>query len=191
MNEAIGTTESGKTFHFRDWLVYFVLAALLIIFSLLSDRFFQVENFIGIGRQTAIVSLMAFGMTFVISSGGIDLSVGAMLAVSGMTAALTLRAGYGIFAASLVGAMIGLLQGTINGLLVAKVKIPPFLATLGMMSVARGVSLTVTNTKPAVIMNKAFVAFWDPATFLGSPLRFFGPSSSSSSPVFFIILRPT
>ena len=166
-------TVAGKrqsAFQFRDWLVYFVLALLILLFSVLSNKFFQVENFLGIGRQTAIVSLMAFGMTFVITSGGIDLSVGSMLALSGMASALALRSGFGIVGASIVGILTGLLQGTISGLLIAKLKIPPFLATLGIMSVARGVSLTLTNTKTVVILDKSFTYVWGAGTVLGIPI---------------------
>ena len=163
--------KSSALLFFQDHLVYVVLLVLVTVFSLLNKNFFQMENFIGIGRQTAIVSVIAFGMTFVITTGGIDLSVGSVLALSGLLAALTLKATGSVLLATLVGILAGGLQGFVNGFLVAKMKIPAFLATLGMMSIARGISLTITNTKTCVLMNQTASNLWGNGTaILGIPM---------------------
>lgn len=173
-------TEKTKKFEWRNWFVFFILGALFIVFALLSEKFFQLENFASIGRQTAMTSLIAFGATFVITTGNIDLSVGSIVGLVGVTAAMALRAGFGLVGASIVGLLTGTLIGLINGILTAKVGIPAFLVTLGTMQMARGVALTVTNTKAVIIINPSFTKAWGAGTFLGFPtsilwtLLFFG-----------------
>jgi len=158
-----------KKFNWRNWLVYFVLVAMVILFTILSKSFLTPDNVANIGRQTAMVSIMAFGMTFVITTGGIDLSVGSVLGLTGLAAAGMMYAGLGYIPATLVALGIGALVGLVNGFLIAKVKIPAFLVTLGTMSILRGLSLTITATKSVIITDETFVAFWGAGDFAGIP----------------------
>lgn len=155
-----------NNFDWRNWFVYFVLAGLIIIFAVMNKVFLTPQNFESIGRQTAMVSIIAFGATFVITSGNIDLSAGAIVGLVGIITAICLQTGLGIVAASVIGIMIGAVIGFVNGILVAKVKIPSFLVTLGMMEIVRGFALTVTNTKAVIIVNERFTQFWG-AGYLG------------------------
>jgi ribose transport system permease protein len=158
----------GK-FDWRDWFVYFALVMLIIAFSLLSDKFLSPSNFFTIGSQTAMTSLIAFGMTFVITSGNIDLSVGSIVGMVGITSALVMNLGFGKAVAMAAGLMMGTLIGLLNGVLTAKAKIPSFLVTLGTMSIFRGVALTVTNTKAVVIFDEAFPRVFSAGRMLGMP----------------------
>ncbi len=139
------------------------------MFSLLSDKFFQLGNFASIGRQTAMTSLIAFGATFVITTGNIDLSAGSVVGLVGVTVAMALRSGLGVVGASLIGLGMGTLVGLLNGILTAKVRIPAFLVTLGTMQIARGLALTVTNTKAVIIINNTFTKTWGAGLLMGIP----------------------
>jgi len=98
-----------------------------------------------------------------------DLSVGGILGLAGMLTGIVMRAGGGILLGSLTGILTGLVFGVANGILVAKVKIPSFLATLGSMSIARGIALTVTGTLSVVISDSKFIKIWGSYTVLGVP----------------------
>ena len=169
-------SNNKKAFNLSNWLVYFVLAALMILFTVATDgTFLNAGNLAAIGRQTAMVSIIAFGATFVITTGNIDLSCGAILGLTGLMVASLLQAGVPMILASVLGLGLGALVGVGNGLLVAKVKIPSFLATLGTMSICRGLALTVTNTKSIIILDKGenffsnFVQFWGASDIGGVP----------------------
>jgi ribose/xylose/arabinose/galactoside ABC-type transport system permease subunit len=127
----------------------FVLAALAATMAILSPYFLSVSNFLNIVLATSVIGVLAIGMTFVISSAGIDLSVGSMLALSGvagciLTAQFNLPWPVGIVAC--IGA--GALAGLANGFFITKGAIPPFIVTLGMLGVARGLALVLTNGLP-------------------------------------------
>ena len=107
-----------------------------------------VSNLLNVAQQTAIVAIIAAGMTFVIITAGIDLSVGSVLAFSGVVMATLLLGGLPLGLALLAGVGTGLLCGLINGLLISVGRLPPFIATLGMMSVARGAALVFTEGRP-------------------------------------------
>jgi ribose transport system permease protein len=163
--------EKGKSISsWHNWFIYIVLFLLVTAFSLLNKNFFSLTNFGVIGRQTAMVSLIAFGMTFVITAAQIDLSVGSIVGLVGMMATLSLQWGLGIFGASLVGMLTGTLVGLVNGVITAKLRIPSFLVTLGMLGIARGISLTVTGTQTVVVYNKAFPALWGAGMICGFPV---------------------
>ncbi len=123
----------------------FLLCALL---SFLSPFFWTVSNLLNVMEQTAINAVVAVGMTFVILSGGIDLSVGSLVALSGVVMANRLMAGWPLALAVLFGLITGALAGLCSGLLITRGKLPPFIATLGMMSVARGAALLFTEGRP-------------------------------------------
>jgi ribose/xylose/arabinose/galactoside ABC-type transport system permease subunit len=124
------------------------LVVLGTVLAVLSPFFLTTANLLTVLEQTSINAIIAVGMTFVIVSGGIDLSVGSVLALAGIALAGLLRAGAGTGPA-IAGALgVGLLCGLINGLLVTLGRLPPFIATLGMMSMARGGALLATAGRP-------------------------------------------
>ncbi len=154
----------------RNWFIYFVLVLLIIVFSLLNKNFFSLENFGVIGRQTAMVSLIAFGMTFVITAAQIDLSVGSIVGLVGVISTMALGWGWGLVGASLAGMLTGTAIGCVNGIITTKLKIPSFLVTLGMLGIARGISLTVTGTRTVVVHDTAFPQLWGVGNIYGFPV---------------------
>ena len=152
-------------------MIYVAFAVLLVVFSLSSPWFLSVDNFLNIGRQTALVSIIAIGMTFVIIARQIDLSVGSNLALSGMAAGLAMAH---VANSWLLGAAAGIgtgaLVGLVNGLLTTRLAIPSFLVTLGTLSAARGLALMVTNTKPVIITNTTYFAIFGEASVAGVPV---------------------
>ncbi len=124
------------------------LAALCAILWILTPYFLTVSNLLNVAEQTSINAIVAVGMTFVILSGGIDLSVGSIVAFSGVILGVALRAGQPIAAALAAALGIGALCGLGNGLLVTLGGLPPFIVTLGTMSIARGAALLVTEGRP-------------------------------------------
>ena len=155
----------------RPYMLYIAFVILLVVFSLSSPWFLSVDNFLNIGRQTTLVSIIAVGMTFIIIARQIDLSVASTLALSGMAAALAMSQ---INNSWIVGAIAGLgtgaLVGLLNGILTTQLSIPSFLVTLGSLSMARGLAMMVTNTKPVIITNETYFAIFGEGTFLGIPV---------------------
>ena len=105
------------------------------------------------------VVLIAVGMTFVILTGGIDLSVGSVISLAGVVTPLLLQAGWGLWTAIGAGVAVGALCGLVNGLLVTKAKMPPLIPTLGMLSIARGLALVVTRGRPITTFGEHGPAF--------------------------------
>ena len=126
----------------------FGLIGLCLILWILSPYFLTVSNLLNIVEQSSVISIIAIGMTFVIISSGIDLSVGSILAFSGVIMASLLQMDFPIFVALSMGLVAGSFCGFLNGVLVSKGLLPPFIATLGMMSIARGAALLVTQGRP-------------------------------------------
>ncbi len=135
-------------------LISFLL--LCLVLSLLSDRFLTVGNLTNVLRQSTINLIIAVGMTYVILTAGIDLSVGAVLALSTVVTADLLQRGVPMVPTVLLGLTLGGVLGMASGLLISRVKVPPFVATLGMMTVARGLALTYTQGRPITGMPDAF-----------------------------------
>ena len=147
---------------------------MIIAFSLLSPVFFSATNFQNIGRQTAMVSIMAVGMTFVIVSGQIDLSVGSIVALSSMVAAMAMRdVGGGWVTGALVALSVGALTGFVNGALTNWLKIPSFLVTLGTLGVARGIALLLTDTRPVIVNEPRYQRLFGDGHFFGIPAPIF------------------
>lgn len=122
------------------------LIFVIALFSaLVPESFPTLYNFRTVSTQTVVVGLGAIGMSFVIVSGGIDLSVGSVIALSSVSAAAALNAGWSAAAAILAAIATGALCGLVNGLLIARLRIMPFIATLGMMGVARGAAKRITG----------------------------------------------
>jgi ribose transport system permease protein len=124
------------------------LVALCLILWAATPHFLTVSNLLNVLEQTAINAIVAVGMTYVIISGGIDLSVGSVLAVSGIALAMALEAGVPVPLAIALAFAVGLACGLANGVLIAFGRLPPFIATLGMMSVARGAALMLAEGRP-------------------------------------------
>jgi ribose transport system permease protein len=130
-------------------LAFGALILLFVVFSIASPYFFQFDNIIGIFLATAVNGLLALGVTYVIIAAGIDLSIGTVMTLSSVMAGVfitmwRLPVPLGILAGLGTGALCGL----INGLIIAKLKMPPFVATLGMLYVAKGLSLVFSGLKP-------------------------------------------
>ena len=132
----------------RQFGTFFGLIALCLLFTILSPYFFTTSNLLNVAQQSSIIAVISVGMTFVIITAGIDLSVGSVLAFSGVVMASVLHAGLPIPIGIIVGLGVGFSCGLLNGLLVSYGKIPPFIATLGMMSIARGAGLWFTDGRP-------------------------------------------
>lgn len=119
-----------------------------IVLSLLSDRFLTVNNILNVLRQVSINTIIASGMTMVILTGGIDLSVGSVLALSAAIMAGLASTGTAPLLAVLVGMLIGAGLGFLNGLVITRGNVAPFVATLATMTIARGLTLVYTNGRP-------------------------------------------
>jgi len=146
----------------NKYMVYIVFVVVFILFSItLSDKgFLSSNNLMNVLRQTAMISIMAVAGTFIIASGQIDLTVGAVAAMSAMIVSLVLQSTDSIVLALICGLGFGLLIGAFNGFLVTKLKLPSFLATMGMMSAIRGTAMWVTDTAAVPIKNDTFTSIF-------------------------------
>ncbi|MGK0576063.1 ribose ABC transporter permease [Macrococcus capreoli] len=124
------------------------LIILVVVITALNSSFIAPNNIFNLLRQVSINGLIAFGMTFVILTGGIDLSVGSILALSSALTALMITNGVDPILALLIGALIGAILGAINGVLITMGKMAPFIATLATMTIFRGLTLVVTDGNP-------------------------------------------
>ncbi|MEK9198110.1 ribose ABC transporter permease [Ureibacillus sp. 179-F W5.1 NHS] len=126
----------------------FGLILLIIVVSILNPSFLSIANIFNVLRQVSISAIIAFGMTFVILTGGIDLSVGSTLALTGAIAASLLASGTDPFLTMGIALIIGLILGAINGVIITKGKVAPFIATLATMTIYRGLTLVYTDGRP-------------------------------------------
>ena len=147
-----------KKLEVSKFTVYIVLAIVFIFFSIALNGkgFIAPRNLLNILRQTAMVSVMAVAGVFVLGAGQIDLTVGSTAAMSAMFSALVLQATDNILFAVIIALLFGVFVGCINGLLVTKLKLPSFLATLGMMQAIRGMAMWITDTAAVPIKNQIF-----------------------------------
>lgn len=156
---------------FSGGLLYVAFIALIVVFSIASPVFLTAENFANIGRQTTLVSIMAVGMALVIISGEFDLSVGSVMALSGVCAALAMQAFADVWIIGAVVALaVGALAGLVNGVLTTFLSIPSFLITLGTLSIARGLALLVTGTRPINILDERYYLIFGEGTLIGLPV---------------------
>lgn len=141
----------------REFAAFVGLVLLIICFSIASPDFFTMYNLMNALRQASIIALLAVGMTYVIISGGIDLSVGSIVSISGTLAAYVMIAtGGGAMIGIMVGLAVGLTAGFINGIVISRLQVPPIIATLAMMSVAQGVALAITGGYPVSGLPQSF-----------------------------------
>jgi len=129
-------------------LPFLSLILLFVALTIASPNFFTSTNLSSVVRQTAVINIMALGMTMIIITGGIDLSVGAILAMGGVVGTMAMEKGMSIPVGVLVGVLTGLGCGLANGLMITQLRIQPFIVTLGTLGIFRGTTLIMTNGLP-------------------------------------------
>ena len=129
------------------------LILMVIFFSIGSPFFLTVDNLMTIILQSSVLGILAIGVTFVIVGGGIDLSVGSVLAFSGMMIGVAVNAQVPLVLSILFGVCAGAFMGMVSGFLVSRAHLPPFIATLGMMMIARGLTLVVSGARPVYFLD--------------------------------------
>ncbi|CAM2157391.1 ribose ABC transporter membrane subunit [Pararobbsia alpina] len=132
----------------RELNILSVLILVGIVISFFSPYFLTTDNLMGVFRSFSLVAIMAIGMMLVIITAGIDLSVGSVMGLSSLMTALAFQAGYGPIVAVLCGLAVGLIVGSFNGLLITLIGLPPFIATLGTLSIGRGLMYIITKGVP-------------------------------------------
>lgn len=137
-----------KRVHLQKLLPFLSLIVLFAGLAIASPHFLTSTNLSSVARQTAVINIMALGMTIIIIAGGIDLSVGAILAMGGLLGTMAMASGMSIMAGVAIGIGTGLLCGLLNGVLVSRLKIAPFIVTLGTLGIFRGTALIVSKGLP-------------------------------------------
>jgi len=148
-------------------LPFFTLIALFIVLSIVSPSFLTATNLSSVARQTAVINIMALGMTVVIISGGIDLSVGSILALAGLLGAMTMHS-YPVAAGVVAGLAAGTFCGLANGLMITTLRVSPFIVTLGTMGIYRGLALIISKGLPVQQIPDSF-SFLAEGNLLGVP----------------------
>ncbi|MGZ9814905.1 ABC transporter permease [Peribacillus simplex] len=162
---------TGKSGIWQKFGPLLALVLLFIVITVLNPSFMEPNNILNLLRQTSINALIAFGMTFIILTGGIDLSVGSILALSSTLMAGMMVSGLDPILAILVGILLGAIMGVINGILVSKGKMAPFIVTLATMTIFRGLTLVYTDGKPITgIGDSVMFQMLGRGYFLGVPV---------------------
>lgn len=156
----------------KNYGIYIGFGVIVLIFSLASEYFLDVYNIMNILVQSSLIAIIAVGQTFVILTGGIDLSVGSVVALSSVSTGLMLVNNVPIPIAIILGIAVGLVVGIVNGFTIAYGKVPAFIVTLGMMSIAAGGALALNNGKPVSGLPLSFERIAS-AEFLGIPVFVF------------------
>lgn len=154
----------------RQYGLLIVFGIICLIISLITPQFLTVSNLTIIVTQVSINALLAFGVTFVIITGGIDLSLGSIVAVTGVTAAMLAHPdSYPVLIPIVMGLLAGLLMGAFNGFIITKSKIAPFIVTLGTMTIGRGLALILSDGRPVSNLSDSF-NYLGSGTVLGIPI---------------------
>ncbi|UEX90255.1 ABC transporter permease subunit [Staphylococcus ratti] len=148
---------TAKTALFEKLIPFVGLILLVVIISVLNPAFLDLSNLLNLLRQVSINGLIAFGMTFVILTGGIDLSVGSILALSSAFIALMITSGIDPIIAIIIGVLAGAVLGMLNGLFVAKGNMAPFIVTLATMTIFRGITLVITDGNPITNLGDSYL----------------------------------
>jgi ribose transport system permease protein len=150
-----------KHFEWRQNIIYIGFAAVFILFAVMlgDSGFSNPNNLLNIFRQTATISIMAVAMTYVIAAAEIDLSIGSVAGLSAVVAAMTIN-NFGLIPGILAGLAVGVVAGAISGGLVAVLKVPSFLVTLGMLGLVVGVARWITASAPIPIADQTFIAIF-------------------------------
>jgi ribose transport system permease protein len=149
-------------------LPFVTLALLFVALTIATPHFLTAVNLASVARQTVVINIMALGMTLVIISGGIDLSVGSTLAVAGLFGTMAIKAGQPIPLAIIIGIGTGLFCGFLNGLMITQFRISPFIVTLGTLEAYRGLALVVSKGLPVHEIPEGFSYLGD-GNLLGIP----------------------
>lgn len=160
--------------------VLYVVLAMIVIFSFFSKNYLTTRNLVVLLQQGSVLLVISAAATFVIISGGLDLSLGAIMTLSGVIGALAVNAGMPVPVAFLAGALTGSLCGAVNGTLIAVAGMKPFIATLGVQGVLYGFSLALTNKEGIHVSNESFV-------FLGDLVNRFIPMAAISCGIIFLV----
>ncbi|MCY8935493.1 ABC transporter permease [Peribacillus frigoritolerans] len=162
---------TGKSGIWQKFGPLLALVLLFIVITVLNPSFMEPNNILNLLRQTSINALIAFGITFIILTGGIDLSVGSILALSSALMAGMMVSGLDPILAILAGILLGAIMGVINGILVSKGKMAPFIVTLATMTIFRGLTLVYTDGKPITgIGDSVMFQMLGRGYFLGVPV---------------------
>lgn len=155
-----------KRFEWRQNIIYIGFVAVFILFAILlgDSGFTNPNNLLNIFRQTATISIMAVAMTYVIAAAEIDLSIGSVAGLSSVVTAMTLNS-FGLVPGILAGLMVGVVAGAISGGLVAWLKVPSFLVTLGMLGLVVGVARWITESAPVPIADMNYIAIFGGGEF--------------------------
>jgi ribose transport system permease protein len=153
----------------REFGLIAIIVVIAIVLQLITGRFFTTPNLSAISLGFATSAVMILGMTAALVSGGFDLSVGSVFAMGGVVAASALKAGLPIPVAILFGVGSGLLTGLVNGLLITKVQINPFITTLGMLGIARGIGLATTEGSVLAGLPEEFYIYGQGRSFFDIP----------------------
>lgn len=154
---------------FGRYGIFFIFIGMVILMSFLSPAFLNLYNIINVVRQVSFIGIVAMGVTIVIITKGIDLSSGSVIAlVSVISASFAHPGDYPLIVPIVIGLAVGTLAGLINGTITAKGMIPPFIATLGMMTAARGLALLYSDGKPIDNLSDSFL-FLGAGDILGIP----------------------
>jgi ribose transport system permease protein len=184
---------------FRKFQSVLALLLMIIALALMADGFMTVDNGLNVLRQICVNLCLSIGMTIIILSGGIDLSVGSMLALSGAVAAGLLKNGIiipgtdvfievTVSGAILIGVLVGTVLGWFNGQAITRFKLPPFVATLGMLSIARGLTMLWTEGFPITRLGDSF-GFIGSGHFIGLPMPVW--ISGALVAVFVVVMKRT
>lgn len=146
--------------------IFIVMLGMCLVFTLSSKYFLTVDNVLTVALQSSIIAVIAIGQTLVLITGGIDLSVGATIGLSGVCVSIFMVNGIPVILACIFAIMIGSLVGAINGGLIVYGKLPPFVVTLGSMSITRGLALLITNGIPVSKLPKAFAFIGNGTLFM-------------------------
>ena len=142
----------------RETGIFLALIILCVLIALLTPNFLSVRNLLNIGRQVSLLGIMAIGMTFVLITREVDLSVGSIYALTGLASGMLIVANWPLIPAIVAGLALGAAVGFVNGWLSTYGRLPSFITTLGMLSVARGAALLMTNGEPVSINSTSGVA---------------------------------
>ena len=162
--------EKKRRFSVSQVFVYLILLFVIIFFSVLSDKFLKTKNILNICRQVSMIGICSVGMTMVLLTGGIDISIGSLIALAGVVGAkLMAEAGWPVYLAMLIGVIVSVVCGLVSGIMVAKFDVPALIATLAMQTIARGIAFILTAGIPVYGLPETVKALGQ-GYFLGIPI---------------------
>lgn len=151
--------EKGKQIKKQNWndlAIFFILLVLIIILAIIRPVFLTPNNILNIMRQVSVVAIIGIGMSYVLISAEMDLSVGSLAALAGIAATMALKSGMGMGISMTIAVVITVFCGLLNGAIHTFVKIPSFIVTMGMLNIARGIVLVMTNSYPVTGLPDSF-----------------------------------